>query len=77
MLTRVKVLTGHAAHARFSVDLSDKPIGSVPREIPTPYAYAQTHMVWDWAGVPVIIAETRHRRYEVYRVDGPLGPVDE
>jgi len=35
---RIKVLTGYAAHARFLVDVSDEPIGEIPRQIPTPYA---------------------------------------
>ena len=77
MLTRLKVITSYTGLARFLAECGEKPIGSVPSEIRTPYAYSQTHVVWDWAGVPVIIPETRHRRYEVYRVDGPLGPIDE
>jgi hypothetical protein len=28
------------------------------------------------ARAPVVIAETEHRRYDVFRVEGPLGPVE-
>ena len=76
---RVKVLPGYAAHARFLADVSEDPIGSIPRQaqIPSPYAYSPTHTVWSWDGRPIIIVETRHRRYEVFTVDGPLSPVEE
>ena len=77
--TKVKTITGYAPLARFYAELSEQPIGSIPRvpEIPSPYAYSPVHLVSDWRGVPVIIVETRHRRYEVFRVSGPLGPVDD
>ena len=76
-LTRVRVLTGYAAHARFLADVNEQPIGSIPRQVHQPYAYSPDHTVWAWRGVPIIIAETRHRRYEVFRVEGPIGPVEE
>lgn len=72
---RLRVVIGHSGLARFMAEI-EGPIGSVPREVPTPYAYGPTHAVWSWRGVPVVIAETRHRRHEVFRVEGPIGPVD-
>jgi hypothetical protein len=65
---RIKIVTGHAAHARFLAEVSEEPIGTIDRrpEIPSPHAYSPNHPVWDWNGVPVIIVETRHRRYEVF-----------
>jgi hypothetical protein len=75
-MKRVKVLTGYAAHARFNAELSEAPLGVIPRhaEIPSPYAYSPTHYVYDWQGTPVIIAETAHRRYEVFCVTEPIQP---
>ena len=77
-VARVKVLPGWTAHARFLAECDDAPIGTIPRidSIPSPYASSDVHYVWNWHGVPVIIVETRHRRLEVFRVTGPLGPVD-
>ena len=79
-VTRVKVITGYAAHARFNAEIAeaDWNIGTIPRQpqIPSPYAYSSSHVVSRWQGIPVIIVETRHRRYEVFRVDGPIGPRD-
>lgn len=86
-LHRIKVLPGYAAHARFLYDMATagetRPerydaIGSIPRQehIPSPYAYSPVHSVYDWHGVPVVIVETRHRRYEVFRVDGPIDAPD-
>jgi hypothetical protein len=68
-LKRVKVLTSYAAHSRFFAELSDDAIGVIPKQdIPSPYRYSPTHDVWDWHGTPVIIVETKHRRYEVFQV---------
>lgn len=75
-LTRVAVIIGHAAHARLNAQMDEQPIGEIPRQIPQPYAYSPTHYVYAWRGVPVIVCETKHRRYEVFRVDGPLLPVE-
>lgn len=72
---RLRVIASHAGLARFMAEVTG-PVGSIPREIHTPYASGPTHAVWNWRGVPVIVAETRHKRYEVFRVEGPLGPVD-
>ncbi len=74
-LTRVRVIPSHSGLARFMAQL-EGPIGSIPRQVYTPYSYGPTHVVWDWRGAPVIIAETRHKRYEVFRVEGPIGPVE-
>ena len=73
-LTRIKVLTGYTAHARFLAECSEEPIGYVATEslIPSPYAYSPTRSVWNWSGTPIVIYETRHRRYEVFEVDGPV-----
>jgi len=75
-LTRIKVITGHAAHARFLAAVSEEPIGTIDRrpEIPSPYCFSSDHQVWDLDGAPIIIVETQHRRFEVFRVDGNITP---
>lgn len=67
-LKRLKTLTSYAAHARFTVELSDEFIGWIPKQIDQPYRYSPTHGLRDWHGKPVFIAETSHRRYEVFTV---------
>lgn len=82
-LRRIKTLTSHAGHARFLAEVADAPLGTIPdgvraaHGIPSPYAYSPTWSVLDRDGTPVVIFETRHRRYEVFTVEGPLGPVEE
>lgn len=76
-LRRIKRIRSHAGHARFLAACEPEPIGTVPRQIPTPYASGPTHIVWAWGGTPVVIAETSHKVYDVFRVDGPLGPKEE
>ena len=77
-LTRIKVITSYTGHGRFTAEIADKDwdIGTIPRQtqIPSPYASGPTHLVSRWRGQNVIMIETRHRRYEVFRVDGPIGP---
>ena len=78
-LVRVRVLYGYAAHARFLAETDDAaPLRWIKRAINEPYAFGPTHGVYDWGGRPVIIVETRHRRYEVYEiVDGPIFNTEE
>ena len=77
-LTRIKTITGYAGHARWLAEMpeADWNVGTIPRQtqIPSPYAYSPTHTVARWKGQAVIVVETRHRRYEIFRVDGPIGP---
>lgn len=69
-MTRVKVLNGYAAHARFGVELSERPSGWVvfSGEADSPYAYARVRPVFRRGEDHVLIVETRHRRYEVFRI---------
>jgi hypothetical protein len=77
-LTRIKVVTGHAAMARVWAEISEEPIGEIPRQpIPSPYSFSSTHYVYLMGGRPVIVVETRHMRNEIFTVDGPIGPVSE
>lgn len=73
-MKRLRVLTGYAAHARFNAEIAESDfyayeIARIP-SIPSPYAYSPTHTVSLWRGVPIIIVETKHRRYEVFDVTG-------
>jgi hypothetical protein len=74
-LRRVKVLTGYAAHARFLAETTDMErayvVPTCP-DVPSPYAFSATKSVMAWKGYAVVVYETRHRRYEVFAVSGPL-----
>lgn len=84
-MTRIKTINSHVGHARFlaQCDLEDSGdlviLGTIPRhsEIPSPYAYSQEHVVYRYAGIPVIIVETRHKHYEVFQVSETIRPVKE
>ena len=68
-MKRLKVVTGYAAQARFYRDVG-KQLGYIPRQkqIPSPYCYSPTHLVYLWKGKAIIIVETRHRRNEIFEV---------
>lgn len=75
---KIKTITSYAGHARFLAECAEEPAGRIDRipEIPSPYAYSPDWTVWDWNGTPVVIVETSHRRYEVFKVLGPVTPVE-
>ncbi len=84
-LTKVKTITSHAGHFRFLAECEGGPdgadfivIGAIPRQpdVPSPFAYAPHWAVYRWNGQPVVIREVSHKRYVVYRVDGPILPVE-
>ena len=79
MAHRLKVLTGYAAHFRFLSECKEEPLGETASdlEIPSPYCYSTTRVVYDWHGKPVVIYETRHRRHEVFAVEGQISPIAE
>ena len=73
---RVKVINGYAAHHRFIVELSDEPVGEIPRtDIKTPYAYSPSHLLYKWGERNVFICETKHKRYEVFEWAGEVQPL--
>mgnify|MGYP001564311083 CR=1 FL=1 len=75
----IRVVIGHRPIGRVMAEFSEKVVGTIPKQsqIPSPYSYSPTHPVWEWHGLPVIIVETKHRRYEIFRVYGPLDPPEE
>lgn len=77
MVHRLKVLTGYAAHFRFLSECDEEPVGETPNDptIPSPYCYSPTRVVHRWRGQHVVVYETRHRRYEVYEISGPISPI--
>lgn len=70
MATPAKVLTGYAALARFMPGLGE-PIGFVARHhaVASSYSYSPCLPVYKYDGWPVVVAETRHKRYEVHRIN--------
>ncbi len=68
-MQRIKVIIGYSALARYHVNVGHKPIGYIPRQpIRSPYCSGPSHVVWSCSGQPIIIIETKHRRYEVFAV---------
>jgi hypothetical protein len=76
-LRRIQVLDGHEARRRFIAETSPTLMGEIPTcpDIPSPYTFSATRLVYAHKGACVCIYETRHRRYEVFAVTGPLSPV--
>ncbi len=71
-MKRLLRITSHAGHAHYLATLTPGELGWIvrQRDIPSPYAYSQTHLVsHDPVRGPVIIVETAHKRYDVFRVD--------
>jgi hypothetical protein len=66
----VKIVTGHRAWGEFLSQCDDGYEGYIDRvkEIPSPYMYSPTEVVFKWKGKNVFAHETRHRRHEVFEV---------
>jgi len=71
---KVKTITSHVGYGRFLDEVGDT-IGYIvtPKEIPSPYFYGPFWPVYQYRGQPVVVAETSHKRYEVFVV--PAGMV--
>ena len=69
-MDRLKRITTYRGHAQFLASLARYGIGTIPRQpdIPSPYAYSDTHAVHVWKHSQIIIVETAHRRYDVFGV---------
>jgi hypothetical protein len=68
---RARVVTGYQAHFRLLTEIPEAPIGWIrdtDRPAPAPYSFGPSRMVVSWHGAPAVILETKHRRYEVWRV---------
>ena len=80
-LERIKRITSHVGKARFLAECAETPLGVIARrpDIPSPYAYSPTWTVEAWHRtpttiIPVVIIETAHKQYDVFRVTGPVDP---
>ena len=74
MLKRIKTITSDAGLARWYAEVPEGILGYIPRQadIPQPYAYGPSHAVSCWRDRPVIVVETRHKRYEVFAVPAEM-----
>lgn len=65
----VKVIPSHAGLSRWHGEAGDG-IGWVanPAQIPSPYAWGPSNLVYKWQGKNVIVKETSHKRYEIIAV---------
>lgn len=70
-MKRIKTLRTYTALARLVSELSDEPVGYIPRAnifVNTPYAYTPAVAVYGYQGKKVYWLETAHRKYEVFEV---------
>jgi hypothetical protein len=68
---RIKRITSHSGHARYLAGLTSTTLVT-PRiaAIPSPYAFSATHQVYqNELGQYVIIVETAHKQYDVFRLN--------
>lgn len=68
-MKRVKVINGYTALSNW-INFEAKQTGkTIARtNLPSPYSYSPTHIVYSYKNQDVILVETRHRRYEVYAI---------
>lgn len=75
-MKRIKVLNGYTAHARFLVDVCVGRVGWIARKrlpVKTPYSFGPSCAVMKHSDKgPVVIAETAHRRYEVWAIPAEI-----
>lgn len=69
-MQRIKTIRSYSDLHRWLSELSQRPIGYLPRQtqIPSPYASSPTDVVWNWNGRRVIYREVSHRRFEVFEL---------
>jgi hypothetical protein len=69
MAQRILRITSHAGHYRYLDTLTNAGYIVRQSDIPSPYAYSPTHVVYhDPKRGDVFIVETSHKRYDVFRV---------
>lgn len=70
-MERIKRIRSHTGYARFLANCLF--VDTMPRQadIPSPYAYSSEHVVYKYepTGQNVIIVETAHKQFDVFRVD--------
>lgn len=71
-MQKIKTMASHTGLARWLAEISDEPIGFLPRcvtaTIPSPYRYSPVVAVYDWNGKKVVWFEVAHKRYQVFEV---------
>ena len=87
-LQKIRTITSYAGHARFLAECTDTPAGWIADDvrqdhgIRSPYVFSPDWTVYTWTmpatgtAQPVVIFETSHKRYEVFRVHGPVNPIE-
>ena len=72
-LQRIKRLTSHSGQARFLAECDDTPYCIARQaDIPSPYFYSPTWIVYAYRAQYVVVCETAHKRYDVYSVPSSL-----
>lgn len=68
---RINRIRSHAGIARWRGEA--EPTGEYlarvqTEEIPSPYAYSPSVMVYDWKQIPVVMFETSHKVYDIFSI---------
>jgi hypothetical protein len=73
-MKRIKTITSYAGHARFLAECGSKTMWMASKHMPvkTPFYSGPTVSVIEWNGMLVKVAETSHKRYEVWQVPSNL-----
>lgn len=66
----LKSINSYTGYGRIISEFDEEPVGYIPRvqDIPSPYAYSPTDIVYKWNGKNVISRETKHKYYQVFEV---------
>jgi len=70
---KIKTITSHIGHSQFLSEVGN-PVGYIerPTEIPSPYMYSPFWLVYRYGSEFVVVAETSHKRYEVFIVPAEM-----
>lgn len=73
-LKRLRKITSYSGHAKFLAECDSDGDGQVavvkeiPRLVMEPYRFGPTQCVYRWNGNLVVVAETGHKLYEVFKI---------
>lgn len=73
-MKRLKTITSYAGCARFWAECKSQTRWMARNHCPvrTPFSSGPSVAIVEWQGKPVWLAETSHKRYEVWEVDAGL-----
>lgn len=67
-IKKIKTIRSHTGVARFLAECDKSYIREIPRVVKEPYCHSQTQCAYLYKNKEVIVAETKHRYYEVFEI---------